>query len=107
MVYQIIAVDFGIMGFIVVESNFGSKGWLVLAVILIICGIIAFYGYQQLTKKKKSELLTWGIIYLVLGIVGGTLGGLLTLIGNIVLLLDYFHESPNLLFIFLIIDSSS
>ena len=34
--------------------------------------------------------MVWGIIYIVLGIVGAGLGGLLVLIGGIVLILDAF-----------------
>ncbi len=68
----------------------GDLQWLVTAVLMIICGIVAIYGYQQLGGKGKGDLLVWGIIYIVVGILGFGLGGLLVFIGGIVLLIDNF-----------------
>ena len=68
----------------------GDLKWIVTAALMIICGIIAIYGYQQLGRRSKGDLLVWGIIYVVLGLVGFGLGGLLVLIGGIVLLIDNF-----------------
>jgi len=60
----------------------------VMAIVSIICGIIAVYGYKSL--NGEGDLLVWAIIYIVLGLIGGTLGVLLLFIGGVVLLLDYF-----------------
>ena len=68
----------------------GDLQWIVTAALMIICGVIAIYGYQQLAGRSKGDLLVWGIIYIVLGLVGFGLGGLLVLIGGIVLLIDNF-----------------
>ncbi|PWI48981.1 hypothetical protein CEE45_03440 [Candidatus Heimdallarchaeota archaeon B3_Heim] len=68
----------------------GSNDWLVAAALMIILGIVAIYGYQQLAGRGKGDLFVWGIIYIVVGILGAGLGGLLVLIGGIVLLLDNF-----------------
>jgi hypothetical protein len=57
---------------------------------MVALGIVAIYGYKQLAGKPKSELLLWGIIYIVVGILGAGLGGLLVLVGGIVLVIDYF-----------------
>ena len=64
--------------------------WLVIVVIMIVCGIVAIIGYKGLAHKNKDNLLLWGIIYIVLAIIGGGIGALLVLIGGIVLLIDYF-----------------
>ncbi len=68
----------------------GDTGWIVSAAITLICGLVAILGYQKLTSKDKSDLILWGIIYIVIGLIGGTLGGLIVLIGGIVLVIDYF-----------------
>ena len=82
-------IDFGtnIVGDLL---DLGDFQWLLLASIMIICGLIAIYGYRELASKGKGDLLIWGIIYIVVGIVGLGLGGLLVFIGGIVLLIDNF-----------------
>lgn len=68
----------------------GDLQWIVAGVLMIVCGLIALYGYKELAGRGKGDLMVWGIIYIVLGIVGAGLGGLLVLIGGIVLILDAF-----------------
>ncbi|MHA2075695.1 MAG: hypothetical protein ACXACU_17880 [Candidatus Hodarchaeales archaeon] len=68
----------------------GEFTWVVSAAVMIVCGLIAIYGYKELGAKKKEKLLLWGIIYIVLAILGGGLGALLVFIGGIILLIDYF-----------------
>lgn len=68
----------------------GTSGWIIAATITAVCGLIAILGYQKLASKDKSNLILWGIIYIVIGLVGGTVGGLIVLIGGIVLVIDYF-----------------
>jgi len=68
----------------------GANSWLVAAALMIIFGIVAIFGYKQLSGKPKGELLVWGIIYIVVGILGAGLGGLIVLLGGIVLVIDYF-----------------
>ncbi len=68
----------------------GDNAWVFAAALMIILGVVAIYGYQQLAGRGKGDLLVWGIIYIVVGILGAGLGGLLVLIGGIVLLLDNF-----------------
>ncbi|MCK4848423.1 MAG: hypothetical protein KAT16_05330 [Candidatus Heimdallarchaeota archaeon] len=82
-------IDFGtnIIGGLL---DLGDLQWLFLAAIMIICGLVAIYGYKELASKGKGDLLIWGIIYIVVGIVGLGLGGLLVFIGGIVLLIDNF-----------------
>jgi hypothetical protein len=50
-------------------------------IVAIICGAIALYGSRAVTN------LTWAIILLILGIVGGGIGGLLVILGAILGLL--------------------
>ncbi|MFX0050398.1 MAG: hypothetical protein ACFFAJ_03125 [Candidatus Hodarchaeota archaeon] len=64
--------------------------WIVSVAITLVCGIIAIYGYMQLASRDKGALILWGIIYIVIGLVGGTIGGLIVLIGGIILVIDYF-----------------
>ncbi|MFX0013309.1 MAG: hypothetical protein ACFFB2_02420 [Promethearchaeota archaeon] len=68
----------------------GEQGWIIAATITAVCGLIAILGYQKLASRDKSALILWGIIYIVIGIIGGTVGGLIVLIGGIILVIDYF-----------------
>lgn len=68
----------------------GDYNWLVSAILMIILGLIALYGFAQLDGRSQSDLFVWGIIYVVIGLVGAGLGGFLLIIGGIVLIIDYF-----------------
>lgn len=68
----------------------GETSVFVVVAIMIVCGIVAILGYKELSHKNKDNLLLWGIIYIVLAIIGGGIGALLVLIGGIVLIIDYF-----------------
>jgi len=82
-------IDLG-MNFVDGAVDLGDLTWIVTAALMIICGIVAIYGYKQLGGKGKGDLLVWGIIYIVVGLVGFGLGGLLVFVGGIVLLVDNF-----------------
>ena len=105
VIFGIIAVINGVLGEAVVALDSlgidlgfsfvggavgGDLAWLIGAALAIVCGLVAIYGYKQLGGKGKGDLLIWGIIYIVVFLVGGGLGGLLVLIGGIVLLIDNF-----------------
>ncbi|MHA2224307.1 MAG: hypothetical protein ACXAC8_03845 [Candidatus Hodarchaeales archaeon] len=80
-----------LLSFNVVGNFIGSTAWIISAALMIVCGVIAIYGYQQLgSSRGKDGLLLWGIVYIVLGIVAGSVGALLILIGGLVLVIDYF-----------------
>jgi hypothetical protein len=68
----------------------GDFNWLVSAILMIILGLIALYGFNQLDGRSQSDLFVWGIIYIVIGLVGAGLGGFLAIVGGIVLIIDYF-----------------
>lgn len=74
----------------IARESMGADAWIVAAAITAVCGVIAIFGYQKLASRDKGDLILWGIIYIVLGLVGGTVGGLIVLIGGIVLIIDYF-----------------
>ncbi|MHA1941136.1 MAG: hypothetical protein ACW97P_05370 [Candidatus Hodarchaeales archaeon] len=89
----LIALDFqgyDLGGNFIGNSLEGDLQWIVAGALMIVCGLIALYGYKELSGRGKGDLLVWGIIYIVLGLIGYGLGGLLVLIGGIVLLLDAF-----------------
>ena len=85
---DIFGVDFGMN--IIGDVVSGEFQWLIVAAIKILCGIIAVYGYKQLGGKSKGDLLIWGIIYIILGLLGFGLGGLLIFLGGVILLIDNF-----------------
>lgn len=85
-----LALDLGVLQLNAAAEVLGEGSWLISAAIMLVCGLVAIYGYKELSAKKKEGLLLWGIIYIVLGIVGGSIGALLVLIGGIVLIIDYF-----------------
>ena len=55
----------------------GSLGGSFWGIIQIILGIVAIYG------AKRATDLTWDIVLIVVGVIGGGLGGVLVLIGGI------------------------
>lgn len=59
-------------------SMLGSVGGSFWGIIQIILGVVAIYGAKRVTD------LTWAIVLIVVGIIGGGLGGILVLIGGIV-----------------------
>ncbi len=85
-----LALDLGLIQINAAAEVLQGGSWLVSAAIMLVCGIVAIYGYKELGGKKKEGLLLWGIIYIVVAIVGGGIGALLVLIAGILLLLDYF-----------------
>ena len=85
-----IDVDLGVLDFTVVRGLLGTESWLISAAILVICGIIAIYGYKKLEGEQKKNLIIWGIIYIVIGLAAGTVAGLVALLGGLVLFVDYF-----------------
>jgi hypothetical protein len=58
-------------------SMLGSLGGSFWGIIQIILGIVAIYG------AKRATDLTWAIVLIVVGVIGGGLGGILVLIGGI------------------------
>ena len=68
----------------------GDLNWLISAVLMILLGLITIYGYSQLDGRSQSDLFVWGIIYIVIGLIGAGLGGFLAIIAGIVLIIDYF-----------------
>jgi len=85
-----IAIDLGILEFTIVRGLLGAESWFISAGILLVCGIIAIYGYKGLEGEEKKALIIWGIIYIVIGLAAGTLAGLVVLLGGVVLFIDYF-----------------
>ncbi|MGA2784847.1 MAG: hypothetical protein ABSF09_09150 [Candidatus Bathyarchaeia archaeon] len=79
----VILVVQGILSFVgmafmmFMPSMFGSFGGSFWGIIEIILGIVAIYGAKRVTE------LTWAIVLVVVGVIGGGLGGLLVLLGGI------------------------
>ncbi|MHA2295418.1 MAG: hypothetical protein ACXAEU_14570 [Candidatus Hodarchaeales archaeon] len=58
--------------------------------IAILLGVIVIWAWQKKKVKAKDDYLLWGIIFIVIGIIGGSLGGLLILVGGILIVIGYF-----------------
>jgi hypothetical protein len=80
----VILVIQGLLSFVgmafmmLMPSVLGSLGGAFWGIIEIILGIVAIYG------AKRATDLTWDIVLIVVGVIGGGLGGVLVLIGGIV-----------------------
>jgi hypothetical protein len=68
----------GMAFMMLMPSVLGSLGGSFWGIIQIILGIVAIYG------AKRATDLTWDIVLIVVGVIGGGLGGVLVLIGGIV-----------------------
>ncbi len=67
----------GMASMMFMPSVLGSLGGAFWGIIEIILGIVAIYG------AKRATDLTWDIVLIVVGVIGGGLGGILVLIGGI------------------------
>ena len=85
-----ILVILGLLSFLgmaftmVTFSMFGSFGGSFWGIIEIVLGLVAIYGAKRVTD------LTWAIVLIVVGIIGGGLGGILVLLGGILGLLSKY-----------------
>ena len=85
-----ILVILGLLSFLgmaftmVTFSMFGSFGGSFWGIIEIVLGLVAIYGAKRVTD------LTWAIVLIVVGIIGGGLGGVLVLLGGILGLLSKY-----------------
>jgi hypothetical protein len=72
----------------------GVEGWSISGILTIVAGIFGIYGYTSLKhlKEKREMAFTWGANGIILGLIGGTLGGVIVLIAGVTLILDYFSE---------------
>ncbi len=71
-------IVFGLIGFF---ASFGAYifhwGYSYGGIVTLIMGIIAVIG------AKSANTLTWAIVLIIVGLIGGGLGGLLVLLGGI------------------------
>ncbi|MHA2365461.1 MAG: hypothetical protein ACXAC7_16005 [Candidatus Hodarchaeales archaeon] len=67
-----------------------SEGALAGGIIALVLGIILIWVWKEKKVGTGDSILIWGIIFIVFGLIGGSLGGLLVLIAGILLLIDYF-----------------
>ena len=72
----------------------GPQGWSWSGVFTFITGMIGSYGYIDLGRnlKKNDLIFIWGVFALVLGLVGGTVGGMIIILAGIILLIGYFID---------------
>ncbi len=89
-----IAIDLHAFNITLASSTLGPQGWSWSGVITLITGLIGIYGFIDLRRNlKKNELLfIWGVYGIVLGIVGGTIGGVFIIIAGVILMARYFLD---------------
>jgi len=59
-------------------------------IIAILLGAIVIWAWKEKKISSQGDYIIWGIILVVIGIIGGSLGGLLILVGGILVILGYF-----------------
>ena len=67
----------------------GENGVLVAGIIALVLGLVVIWVWKE-KKVSGDGILLWGIVFIVIGLIGGSPGGLLLLIGGILLVIDYF-----------------
>ena len=67
----------------------GSERLLVGGIIAFVIGVVVVYVWKEGKVGAGDSLLIWGIVFIILGLVGGSLGGLLVILGGILLILDF------------------
>lgn len=73
------------------QNVLGNQGWLWSIFFTIVTGLISLYGHYDLKKNPaKLELnFIWGVFIIVLGVIGGTIGGVILIIAGLFLLINY------------------
>lgn len=76
-------------------ANLGNIGGsenrlLISGIVVLVLGAILVYVWKNKNSSIQSggDLIVWGIIFLVIGLVAGTLGGFLALLGGILMIID-------------------
>jgi len=73
-------------------GSFGGAEYALLftGIIVLVLGAILVYAWKNKSSSIQSggDLIVWGIIFLVIGLVAGTLGGFLALLGGILMIID-------------------
>jgi hypothetical protein len=85
LINQNIPDPFFLASFIQLESSF----LFLFSIISIILGILILVISIKQNPHQK-ETMTWMVLALLLGVVGGTLGGLITLGGTLIYIIFYF-----------------
>ena len=81
---DLLAFDISILGS-------GDQTMLIVGgIIAIILGVIVLWAWKEKKISSKGDYIIWGIVFVVIGIIGGSLGGLLILVGGILIILGYF-----------------
>ena len=75
--------------FLAVYLSLSSDFQFLFSIITIIMGILIL-GITIKQNPHQKETITWMVVALLLGIVGGTLGGLITLGGTLIYIIFYF-----------------
>ena len=89
---MVIDLDLQSLNITLVSYVVGPQGWSWSGVFTLITGMIGSYGYIDLGRNvNKNELLfIWGVFSIVLGLVGGTIGGIIIILAGVALIINYF-----------------
>lgn len=89
----IIMLILGILSFLGVGFEFGPVRWgwgyfsfAYSGIVMLICGIIALVG------AKNVAAISWAIVLIIVGIIGGGIGGLLVVLGGIIGVILYLTK---------------
>ncbi len=71
----------------IIGFHFYSVGGIAGAIVTIILGLVSMYLQKEVKLAKEGMAVLLAIILIVIGFIGGTIGGILVIIGGILLLL--------------------
>ena len=79
----------GLVGYAIISIGFSfhGLGGIAGAIVTIILGIVAMYLQKEVKLTEEGMTVLLAIILIVIGFIGGTIGGILVIIGGILLLL--------------------
>lgn len=84
---SLLALDISVLGSVGSGDQVTS---IVNGIIAILLGVIVLWAWKEKKVSAKGDYILWGIVFVVIGIIGGSLGGLLILVGGILIILGYF-----------------
>ena len=72
------------------SSGTGQNAAIIQGVVALILGLIVVYAWKNKNSsiRDSGDLIVWGIIFIILGLIAGSFGGLLVFLGGLLLVID-------------------
>lgn len=70
--------------------SFGNESLLIFGILLVVLGGVVVWAWKNKKVEEGGDLLLWGIVFLVIGILTSSIPGFLLILGGVLMIVDYF-----------------